>query len=128
MAACPKDSNRIIGLLSFNNIEDDGRLDLGHLFHRDFAHDDLDTEALRCIIDHAFAVLDVECIVCRNALDWEVQLAPLRTLGLRMKGQGKGSFRQDEDGNPIEFVGCEMEITREEWLQRRSADAPTPAP
>ena len=126
-AVCPKENDRIIGLLSFNNIEDDGRLDLGHLFHRDFARDDLDTEALRCIIDHAFAVLDVECIVCRNAVDWTVQLAPLKKLGLRMKGEGKASFREDEDGNPIEFMGCEMEITRDEWLQRGRTDEAEPA-
>jgi len=121
-AVCPKHDERTIGLLSLNNIEDDGRLDLGHPFHRDFARDDLGTEAIHCVIDHAFAVLDVDCIVCRNAVDWTAQLAPLTKLRLRMSGQGKASFPADEDGNPIEFMGCEMEITRDEWLQRARTD------
>jgi RimJ/RimL family protein N-acetyltransferase len=117
-AVCPKNGEAIIGLVSFNNVEDDGRLDFGHLFLREFARDDLDTEAIACAMDHAFAVLDVDCIVCRNAVEWTAQLAPLNTLGLRVEGEGKASFHQDEDGNPIEFMGCEMEITRDEWLRR----------
>jgi ribosomal-protein-alanine N-acetyltransferase len=121
-AVCLKDSDRITGLVSFNNIEDDGRLDFGHLFLREFARNDLDTEAIACALDHAFAALDVDRIVCRNAVDWAVQLAPLKTLGLRMGGQGKASFHKDEDGNPIEFMGCEMEITRDEWLRRKKAN------
>lgn len=125
-AVCPKDSDRIIGLVSFNNIEDDGRLDFGHLFHRDFALNDLDTEAIACAVDHAFAVLDIDAIVCRNALDWTVQLAPLKSLGFWMKGQGKGSFRKDENGDPIEFRSCQMEMTRDVWLQRGRPHEPTP--
>jgi hypothetical protein len=31
----------------------------------------------------------------------------------------KSSFRKNPDGTPIEFVGCRMEITREEWARRR---------
>ena len=127
-AVCPKNGERVIGLLSFNDIEGDGRLDLGHVFHRDFARDDLDTEALRCVIDHAFAVLDVQCIACRNAEDWAVQLAPLRKLGMKLRdrpeGARKSSLQKDEDGNPIEFWGCEMEITRGEWLRRGRAHEP----
>ncbi len=45
-----------------------------------------------------------------------------------MVGQGKGSFGDDEDGNPIEFTGCQMEISRDEWLQRARTDEADPAP
>ena len=121
-AVCLKHDKRIVGLLSFNDVGEDGRLDLGHVFHRDFARDDLDTEALGCVIDHAFSELDIPCIVCRNAADWTVQLTPLKTLGLKMKGLGKASLQQDENGNPIEFIGCEMEVTRDEWLRRTDGD------
>ena len=119
-AVCVKPEGRVVGLLSFNNIEENGCLELGHLFHREFANDDLDTEALGCVIDHAFRDLDMPCIVCRNAAEWEAQLAPLRALGLQLKGVGKepASFQNDEDGNPIEFLCCEMTITRDEWLAR----------
>jgi len=60
-----------------------------HLGERriEFAQDDLDTEA----INYASAVLHVDCIVFRNAVDWTVRLAPSRTLGLGMKG---GAFQR----------------------------------
>lgn len=117
-AVCPRGGEPIIGLVCFNGISDDGRLDLGHLFLREFARDDLDTEAIACAVGHAFEALDTQRIVCHNALEWSVQLAPLKALGFRVTGQGKASFREDEAGNPIEFVGCEMEMTREEWERR----------
>jgi len=122
-AVCLRDGGRIIGLLALNDIDEHGALDLGHIFHTDFVSGDHDTEALRCIMDYAFTSLDIQSIYCNNAEEWAVQLAPLKKLGLKLKPRPEGaaqksSFQKDEDGKPIEFVGCRMVITKEEWLRR----------
>ena len=120
-AVCLKDSKRVIGLISFNGIDDQKRLDLGHLFHTKFNSQDYDTEALRCMMDYAFTHLGVQSIHGDNAEEWTVQLAPLKKLGMTLleppaESRGKkSSFRKNPDGTPIEFVGCRMQITREEW-------------
>jgi len=123
-AVCLKAGKRLIGFISFNGIDDDGRLDLGHLFHRKLNSQDYDTEALWCMMDHAFTHLGVQAICADNAAEWAAQLAPLRKLGMtvvepraELRGK-KSSFRENPDGTPIEFVSCRMEITREQWLRR----------
>ena len=128
-AVCLKDGGRIIGLLALNDVDEHGDLDLGHVFHTDFVSDDHDTEALRCIMDYAFANLDIRSIYCNNAQEWTSQLAPLKKLGLKLKPRPKGpvnksSFQKDENGNPIEFVGCRMAITKVEWLSRSKKPGP----
>ena len=121
-AVCLKGGERIIGLLSLGDIDENGCRELGHVFHTDFVGDDHDTEALRCIMGHAFTNPNVQRIACNNAEEWTVQLAPLKKLGLEIEPRPEGppkkiSFQKDEAGNPIEFVGCTMEISREEWLR-----------
>ena len=75
------------------------------------------------IMDYAFASLGIQGIYCNNAEEWTSQLAPLKKLGLKLEPRPKGpvkksSFQKDENGNPIEFIGCRMAITKEEWLRR----------
>ena len=129
-AVCLKEGKTLIGFISFNEIDDDKRLDLGHLFHRKFSSQDYDTEALRRMMDHAFTHLGVRSIHGDNAEEWTAQLAPLKKLGMtvvepqaELRGK-KSSFRKNPDGTPIEFVGCRMQITREEWLRRRGRTNP----
>ena len=54
----------------------------------------------------------------KNAEEWTVQVAPLKKLGLRVIGRGRGSFHKNPDGTPIVFTGLRMGITREEWHER----------
>ena len=122
-AVCLKPDKRLIGYISFNDIDGDKRLDLGHVFHSEFYSQDYDTEALRRMMDHAFTYLDIRSIYANNAEAWTVQLAPLKKLGMKLKEppggrRRKSSFSKNPDGTPIEFVGCRMEITKEEWLRR----------
>jgi len=122
-AVCLKDGGHIIGLLALNDVNEHGALDLGHVFRTDFVSDDHDTEALRCIMDYAFANLDIRGIHCNNAEEWTSQLAPLKKLGMKLVPRPPGpvkksSFQKDEDGDPIEFAGCRMAITKGEWLRR----------
>lgn len=129
-AVCLKDGGRVIGLVSFNEIDAEKHLDLGHLFHREFTTQDYDTEALRRIMDHAFTDLGVQEVHGDNAAEWTAQLAPLKKLGMTLlepppEQRGRKSFfRKRPDGTPIEFVGCRMQITREEWMRRKRGDKP----
>ena len=36
-AVCLREDRKLIGLIAFNSIDKEKRLDLGHLFHREFA-------------------------------------------------------------------------------------------
>ena len=113
--------------LHVHHIDENKHLDLGHLFHTELNRQGYDTEALRCMVEHAFTDRGVQAIYADNAAEWAVQLAPLRKLGMTVleppaseRGK-KSSFRNNPDGTPIEFVGCRMQITREEWLRRRKS-------
>ena len=100
-------------------------MEIGHVFHTAFVGGGLDTEALGCIMDHAFVALGAQRIIARNAEAWTVQLAPLQKLGMTVVERSDGTrfFQRDADGNPITFVACTMAITRDEWLRRRGARA-----
>ena len=121
-AVCLKDDGRLIGLIKLSP-EDDRRHELGHVFHTRFSGGDYDAEAIGRMMDHAFEHVDIRSIVAKNAEEWAGQLAPLKKLGMKVTGRGKGSFHTDPSGKPIAFIGCTMEITREEW-ERRAGKAP----
>jgi len=105
-AVCLKADKRLIGYISYNDIDDDKRLDFGHVFHSEFYGKDYDTEALRCMMDHAFTHLDIRSIYANNAEEWTVQLVPLKKLGMKSIRRGT------------------MEITREECLHGRKETDP----
>lgn len=113
-----------INLVAFNGIDDGRGPDLGHMFHTQFCRGVHDTEAIGRMIGYAFEHLDIRSIIAKNAEDWPGQLAPLKKLGLKVTGRGKGSFHKDADGKPIEFISCRMEITKEEWLHRDAKGKP----
>ncbi|MCE5237902.1 GNAT family N-acetyltransferase [bacterium] len=120
-AVCLRNTGHLIGLLALSPEDEPGVMEVGHVFHTAHLGADLDTEALGCLMDVAFADPSVRQIICRNAEEWEAQLAPLRKLGLTVVSRGDGTdfFQRNADGNPITFVGCTMAIGRDEWLQRR---------
>jgi RimJ/RimL family protein N-acetyltransferase len=84
-----KSNQRLIGFLTFNGVDDNQQLDVGHVIHTEFQDNDHDKEALEVIIDHAFAIKDIRSIVTRNPPDWEDQNAPLKALGFRLDDQGE---------------------------------------
>ena len=71
----------MIGLLAFNRIDDNKRLDLGYQIHSKYQHNDLDREALESIIDFAFKNRDILSIETSTNPEWTEQLAPLKSSG-----------------------------------------------
>jgi aminoglycoside 6'-N-acetyltransferase len=100
-AVCVKKTGKLVGLIRFNGIEMDQRLDLGHLFLTTVAGEDYASEAIRRMVDHAFTQAGIESIVFRNAEARAVQVAPLKKLAMKITGKG------------------EMGITKTEWLERK---------
>lgn len=122
-AVCLKDGRRLIGLLALSNEGEPGVMEIGHVFHTDFVGGGLDTEALGCMMDHAFVDLGAQRVIARNAEAWTVQLAPLHKLGMTVveRSDGTSFLQRDAKGGPITFVACTMAITSDEWLRRRGA-------
>jgi len=117
-AVCLKTDGKLVGYIRLGDIDKDKQLDLGHVFLSTVAEDDYATEALGRMVDHAFGSLAIDGIVCHNPDEYKEQLAPLEKLGMKVKGRGKGSLQKDADGKPIEFVCCDMVISRGEWQNR----------
>jgi len=115
-AVCLKEDGRLIGLIAFNQIDENRTLDFGHLFHTDYMSEEFTTKALQRMVQYAFDELEIDRIVTYNAADWKGQIEPLHRLGMKKTGEGVGSFSKDSAGKPIEFVGYTLEITREEWV------------
>jgi [ribosomal protein S5]-alanine N-acetyltransferase len=97
-------ANKVIGLLALDSIEEDGVMDLGHVVLSQYQDNDIDREALKCIVDQIFHDDGVKAIVTRNA-HHTPQQAPLRSLGFT-------SFSGGGDG--------ELRISRKEWEDGRN--------
>ncbi|NJD02326.1 MAG: GNAT family N-acetyltransferase [Ruminiclostridium sp.] len=117
-AVCLKPSMKLIGLIAYNSVDDIGVLDLGHVWHTVYQNNDLDAEALSLMTQYAFEKLGVNGVCAKNPLDCEEQIAPLKALGMEITDTFTGSLVNDEKGNPIEFTGCVMLITRKQWFPR----------
>lgn len=105
----------LIGLITFNSIDENGMADLGHVFHTAYIGQGYNAEAISLMVQYAFDKLSAKGVYAYNPLDWEPQIAPLRKIGMEVTKKFKASFIKDEQGNPIEFNGCRMEITKEMW-------------
>lgn len=115
-AVCLKPSMKLIGYISYNSVTNDGILDLGHVWHTAYQNNSLDTEALSLMTQYAFEKPGINGVSAGNPLDCEEQIDPLKSIGMEIiETREKASFVNDENGNPIEFTGCKMLITREQW-------------
>jgi len=104
LAITLRDGSGVVGLIALNAVDENARLDLGHVVHSSIQDDDIDREAIGSVVDAIFESLEVPAIVTHNA-DHEAQLAPLRSLGFaRIRGANPG----------------ELELTRSAWRLRNT--------
>lgn len=114
-AVCLKPELNIIGMISFNTVDELNQLDLGHVWHTNYQKDKLDSEALSLMTQYAFEKLNVDAVYANNPLECETQLAPLKDMGAEITETSRGFFVKDEQDNPIYFTGCKMVITKDKW-------------
>jgi [ribosomal protein S5]-alanine N-acetyltransferase len=96
---CRKSDDKMIGFISFNNINEEKHLDLGHGFTLTHNQEGEDVEALEKMIQYAFDNLDIVAVDTHNVMEWKEQVSPLFKLGLKI-------------------IDDRMQITKEEWYKR----------
>ena len=118
LAVCLKSTGKIIGLITLNPKEQQTGtvFGLGYVFHEDHFGQWYATEGCRAVIDYAFGPLAADSMTSGTAEANHRSCRLLKRLGLRETGRGTGSFRQTEDGEPVEFVSLSFAIARDEWL------------
>ncbi|MFA6108461.1 MAG: GNAT family protein [Candidatus Latescibacterota bacterium] len=103
-AMCVRGSGKVVGLLAINGIDDEQRLDLGHVILSRYQDNDQDKEAIEALLQHGFDTQGVRLVITHNASDHAAQFAPLKSLGF--------TNRNPRDAG-------EWVITREDWEERR---------
>ncbi len=117
-AVCVKPSLELIGMITFNTVDENNKADIGHVWRTAYHTDGLDTEAISLMVQYAFEKLKADGVYAYNPLDYEPQIHPLKEIGMEITEESKGSFVKDEWGKPIEFIACRMEITKERWNRK----------
>lgn len=74
---------RMIGFISFNQIDEEKHLDLGYGFTPLYTENNENVEALKTMIQYAFDSLPITAIDARNEHEWKEQVEPLFLLGFQ---------------------------------------------
>ncbi len=114
-AVCLKPSMELIGMVTFNTVDENNMADLGHVWLTGYQREGLDTEALSLMVQYAFEKLKVDGVFAYNPIDYEPQIHPLKEIGMEITEKITASFIKDEAGNPVEFQAGKLIITRKSW-------------
>ena len=117
-AVCLKEDGVLIGFVRISDGDEEGEVELGHMFHTEYRGGGYATEAIRRVVGSAFADKGTTAVIARNAVEWEGQLTPLEDLGFREISREAASFAKDAQGRPIEFTANTMVLRREDRLHR----------
>lgn len=117
LAVCLKEDGTLIGFISLDPGDDERarEYDLGCFFHPDYHGRGYATEGCRAVLGHAFSRLRARRVTSGTAAANEPSYRLLQRLGFRQVGESETSFRDTEDGQPINFRGLAFALTREEW-------------
>ena len=117
LAVWLKDTSRFIGFVSLNREqkEDCREFNIGYIFNFDYHGKGYATEACRAAIGHAFDRLQARRVITGTAAANLASCRLLERLGFKRTVESVGSFRNTQDGKPIEFLGCTYAISRDEW-------------
>ncbi len=126
LAVCLKDTGQFIGFIAFNKTDaaDAVVYDLGYVFNAAYQGHGYATEGCRAVLEYGFDQLGVQRLVSGTAEANQASMRLLQKLGFHVTRRMRGSMQQDEQGNPIEFDGCELQMTREAYEQAKSTHSP----
>jgi len=124
LAVCLKDSGRFIGFVSLNQepIEQSREFSIGYCFRFDYHGKGYASEACRAVIAYAFDQLHAQCVVTGTAAANQPSCRLLERLGFRRTAESIASFRNSQDGKPIEFLGYTYAISSDEWVAARKRE------
>jgi RimJ/RimL family protein N-acetyltransferase len=106
-------TGQAIGFVAMTGTGEQSAKNLGYCIHSAHQKSGFAHEACHALIRHAFENSEAELIVTGTGLENEPSVRLLLGLGFEMKSTGKASLRNDENGNPIEFVSASFELRRQ---------------
>jgi ribosomal-protein-alanine N-acetyltransferase len=115
LAVTLKDTDRFIGFVSLNQEEKEGvrEYNLGYIFNFDYHGKGYATEACRAALEHAFGPLQADGVITGTAAANTASCRLLERLGFTKTAQNTGSFRNDPDGKPVEFLGYTYYLSKQ---------------
>ncbi|MBY8984097.1 MAG: GNAT family N-acetyltransferase [Candidatus Lokiarchaeota archaeon] len=116
LAVILKGNNKLIGFISLPK-RGNAEFDFGFVFHPDFHGSGYATEGCKAVLKHIFEVFQADRINTGTARENVPSCDLLKRLGFNPVGENIISFRNDEDGNPIEFTGVYFTLLSEEWTK-----------
>ncbi|MCE7741827.1 MAG: GNAT family N-acetyltransferase, partial [Candidatus Heimdallarchaeota archaeon] len=106
VAVILKEEKKLIGLI-FKAKKEEKRFEFGFNFHSDFHGMGYATESCQAVLDYIFKVLEAEIVTAGTAKINNPSNNLLKRLDFSFVGEKNISFRKDEEGKPIEFVGVD---------------------
>ena len=118
VAVVLKEEDKLIGWIAKGKIENKkNAYNLGYIFHSPFHSKGYTTESCKAIMKYIFEELQANEIITGTGKLNIPSNRLLKHLGFHEIGETKQAFRKDEEGNPIEFVGIDYNLSRKEWLK-----------
>ncbi len=111
VAVILKENMKLIGLI-FKPKKKDDEFEFGFNFHCDFQGKGYATESCKAALNYMFGTLNAEVITAGTAKANEPSNILLKRLGFEFVREKKISFRKDENGKPIEFIGVDYILSR----------------
>jgi ribosomal-protein-alanine N-acetyltransferase len=117
LAVTLKDTGRFIGFVSLNPEQKEGvkEFNLGYIFNFDYHSQGYASEACRAALAHAFGTLQADSVITGTAAVNTASCRLLERLGFRKTAESTGSFRNDPDGKPLEFLGYSYYLSKKDW-------------
>ena len=114
-AICLKES-KLIGYILLNNTENPDEIDMGYCLNEDYMGKGFAQEACTALLTYTFDTLKTKRIICNTAQKNKPSCRLLNRLGMTPVAELPDStLRNDENGNPITFLGVRYAISSAEW-------------
>ena len=114
-----KEEEKLIGWIAKGKIENkENAYNLGYIFHSSFHGKGYASESCKAIIKYIFEELQADEIITGTGKLNIPSNKLLKRLGFSKTGETKQAFRKDGKGNPIEFVGVDYRLSRDEWQEQ----------
>ena len=111
LAVVLKENSKLIGLI-FKAKKEEEEYEFGFNFNSNFHGRGYATESCKVILDYMFDVLNAKIVKAGTAKVNIPSNMLLKRLGFQFVGEKFISFRKDEEGKPIEFVGVNYVLSR----------------
>ncbi|MHA1125695.1 MAG: GNAT family N-acetyltransferase [Candidatus Heimdallarchaeota archaeon] len=117
-----KSTNKLIGLIQLqrkDKITTEIVHGFGYVFNSDYHGKGYASESCRDMLEYLFDELKVDKTAAGTPITNLSSCKLLERLGFKEISRKTKHFRDDSEGNPIEFIAGYFELTSEEWKKQR---------